>query len=186
MNQADDRDWLEALAGRETADSATRREARVLRAALRSADPAAVTAEPPNLAREAQLIARAVEEKLIAPTPPLRRSRWLLPIAAGVLLTFSAGILLQFQQQSSQPEVVRGDDAVVRIAADDPAALKQRILRELRAAGIDATGYEALGAYGIDAELPRPLSEAAKRVLETHHIPEPADGVLRVEIRSRE
>jgi len=185
MNESDI-EWLDALAGREAPESATRREAQALRAALRSPAPAAITAEPPNLAREAQLIARAVEEKLIAPGPPLRRSRWLLPIAAGVLLTFSAGILLQYQQQSTQPEVVRGDDAVVRIAADDPAALKHRILRELRAAGVEATGYEALGAYGIDAELPLPLSDAVKRVLESHHIPEPADGVLRVEIRGRE
>ena len=66
----------------------------------------------------------------------------------------------------------------------DPAALKQTLLRELRAAGAEATGYEALDVQGIDAELPLPLSEAIRQVLRAHDIPEPDDGVLRIEIRS--
>jgi hypothetical protein len=83
--------------------------------------------------------------------------------------------------------VVRGDDdGVVHITATNPAELKRRILDELRAAGVDATGYEALNVHGIDADLPTPLPPQVGRVLDTHDIPVPADGVLRIEIRSPE
>ncbi len=185
MSDHDDREWLDALAGRETAASPTRNEARALRDALRSREAPHPTAVTPDLAREAQLIARAVDEGLIA-TPAAQRPRWLLPLAAGVLLTLTAGILLRLQLQGPVTEVVRGEDAIVRMTSDDPAGLKQRILDELRAAGADATGYEALGAHGIDAELPLPISPALQQVLESHDIPAPANGVLRIEIRSRE
>lgn len=185
MSDTDDNEWLDALAGRETAPSPTRNEGRALRDALRAQETPRASGAPPDLAREAALIGRAVDEGLIARPQARKRPRWHLPLAAGVLLTLTAGILLQFQQ-ASMPEVVRGADAIVRITADDPAGLKQRILAELRAAGADATGYEALGAHGIDAELPLPLTPALKQVLEAHHIPEPANGVLRIEIRSRE
>jgi hypothetical protein len=79
-----------------------------------------------------------------------------------------------------------GEDGVVRLTATHPAALKQRILQELRAAGVEATGYEALNVHGIDADLPLPLTDAVRGVLRAHDIEEPADGALRIEIRSRE
>jgi hypothetical protein len=54
----------------------------------------------------------------------------------------------------------------------------------LRAAGVEATGYEALGVHGIDADLPRPITSETRRVLQQFSLPEPADGVLRIEIRT--
>jgi hypothetical protein len=180
----DDQEWLDALAGRDTPTSATRHEARALRAALLAATPhAAAASADPN--REARLVARAIDEGLL----PRRRSgsmRWQWPMAAGIVLLLGAGLLVQWQRQSTAPVVRGGEDGIVRIAADDPAALERRLLAELRAAGVEATGYEALGVYGIDADLPLPLSTEVRRMLAAHDIPEPADGVLRIEIRSRE
>ena len=85
---------------------------------------------------------------------------------------------------SPEPLVVReGVSAPVQLQARDPAALKRQIVEELRAAGVEATGYETLGVHGIDADLPQPLTPAVRSVLARHEVPEPADGVLRIEIR---
>ncbi len=179
----DDEVWLDALAGRETSASATAREAQALRSALRAA------AVPQNVSalrdarREEALIARARREGVITATT--RRTRWQLPLAASVLLVIGAGVMLQWQ--SPDTPVVRGDaDGIVRLQTADAGELKRTILEELRAAGATATGYEALDVHGIDADLSVPLSSAVKRVLAAHGIPEPQDGVLRIEIRSSE
>jgi hypothetical protein len=74
------------------------------------------------------------------------------------------------------------DGATVRIESSDPQALKARLLRELNAAGVHATGYDRLGRPGIDADLPQPLPPAVHILLDRHHIPIPPDGVLTVEI----
>lgn len=177
---SDDQTWLDALAGRATDASATAREALALRAALRAGS--APVANLPDKAREDALIARAVDEGVITiPARPRRLRGWQLPLAASVLLV-AAGILLQLQPQAP---IVRGDEVgIVRLVAADPARLKRSILAELRAAGVSATGYEALGVHGIDADLPLPLPPAVERVLAMHGIAEPRDGVLRIEIRS--
>jgi hypothetical protein len=183
--RTDDQVWLDALAGRASPASATTREAQALRAALRA------TGKPQNVSglrdarREEALITRAVREGLIASAMPRRRTTWQLPLAASVLLVIAAGVILQSQLPDTP--VVRGDeDGVVRLQSTNAAALKRQILEELRAAGATATGYEALDVHGIDADLPLPLSSEIKRVLTTHGIAEPADGVLRIEIRSSE
>lgn len=187
MSDRDDDAWLDALAGRDTSFTATRREALALRGALRSAGGAqnVTRLNPRDAGRERQLLERAAREGVIDASPA-RPYRW-LPIAAGVALLLTGGLLVKMQTTAPDFEVVRGaEDGVVRLQADDPAALKSRILDALRAAGVEATGYEALGVQGIDADLPQPLTPAASRVLGEFGIPAPADGVLRVEIRSRE
>jgi hypothetical protein len=73
-------------------------------------------------------------------------------------------------------------DAVVRLKADDPRALRQQIVSELRARGVQANGYEQLGINGIDAMLPEPLPAEVRRVLDHYRIPIPPDGVLRIEL----
>lgn len=187
MSDTDDHDWLEALAGRGTAHSATRREALVLRGALLAAtrDENLARLAPRDARREEDLLERAAREGVIGRPAP--RRNFLLPIAAGLALTLTAGLLIRWQATAPDDQAVRGSDSgVVRLGADDPAALKLRILEALRAAGVEATGYEALGVHGIDADLPRPLTPAARRALAEFAIPEPADGVLRIEIRGRE
>ncbi len=193
MNQDDDDTWMDALAGRDRSSSPTTREARALRTALRAR---ALDSTPLPLAsardtaRENELVARAVREGVIeaAPRDTKRRWRtnWQLPLAASVLVVVGAGVLMRAQWPSSPP-VVRGDeDGIVRLRAADPAAFKRELLAQLREAGVEATGYEALDVHGIDADLPLPLTPAVRGVLAAHGIAEPADGVLRIEIRSSE
>jgi hypothetical protein len=111
---------------------------------------------------------------------------WRLPLAASVLMFFAVGAVLQWQSARNTP-IVRGDEnGIVHLRSADPAALKRDILEELRDAGASATGYESLGLHGIDADLSVPISSAVKRVLADHGVPEPPDGVLRIEIRSDE
>lgn len=69
-----------------------------------------------------------------------------------------------------------------RLHAADPAALKQQLVDELRAAGAEAIGYDRLGLSGVDARLPTPLPDAARATLEKYAIGVPGDGVVRVEI----
>lgn len=182
----DDLEWLDGLAGRESPDSATRREALALRAALKNQEAASDPVPPEGLrdrAREDGLVARARRDGVLPPARPRRLATWQIPLAAGVLLVFGAALVIQLQEPDVAP-VVRGEDGVVRLETTDPAALKARLLAELRAAGVAATGYEALDVHGIDADLPLPLSVEVQRVLAAHGVEEPADGVLHVEIRS--
>jgi len=187
MNTDDDQIWFDALAGREPASNATSREAHALRAALRSAHTSADNVRAMRDAtREEALIARAVQEGVIRAAPPRRRLGWQLPLAASVLIIIAAGIVLELQAPPDTSIMRGNEDGIVRLEAADAAALKQQILAELRSAGVNATGYEALGVHGIDADLSLPLSPDVQRVLAAHDIPEPADGVLRIEIRNSE
>jgi hypothetical protein len=192
MSQEDSKDddtrWLDALAGRTTEPSATRREAQALRSALANIEQPATPANDALAAarRETQLVQRAVDEGLIVRATRRVATRWQWPVAASVLLVVAAGIVFQTQRITTS-EVLRGDDAgIVRLTATDPARLERDLLAALRAAGVEATGYEALDVHGIDADLPLPLSADVARVLAAHDIPAPADGVLRIEIRKRE
>lgn len=184
----DDTKWVDALAGRATDSSATRKEAEALRTALSNSRK---TAESPandelaNKRRQAQLVRRAMDEGLIKPRRTL--PRWQLPLAASVLLVVAAGVVFNAQHSANTRDVVRGADAgIVRLTAADPARLERDLLAELRAAGVEATGYEALDVHGIDADLPLPLPPPVQRILDAHGIPAPADGVLRIEIRRPE
>lgn len=69
-----------------------------------------------------------------------------------------------------------------RLHAADPAALKQQLVEELHAAGVEAIGYDRLGLSGVDAKLPTPVPPAARATLEKYAIGVPADGVVRIEI----
>ena len=76
------------------------------------------------------------------------------------------------------------DDGVVRLTDVDPRSLRIRIVDELRAAGVQVSGYEQLGVNGVDADLPLPVPPAALAALTKHRLPAPADGALRIEITS--
>ncbi len=179
--------WLDALAGRTDAHTPATREGAALREAIVRAETAtqAVDVAAEDSLRESQLLARARREGLLG--APERRS-W-LTWPGGFAVAALAGVAVVvglYLQTPEPPEVVRSaPDGIVRIEADDPVELKHQIIDDLRAAGVDATGYELLGRQGIDADLPRPLPDAVRRVLEKYRIAEPADGVLRVEITAR-
>ncbi len=181
----DDLQWLEALAGREAPASTTRREALALRAALKDMESTQASPAPgndvTNRSRENALVARARRDGLL-PAATRRELGWKVPLAASILMAF--GTVMVMQLRDPPAPVLRGEDGIIRLESPDPAALKQILLTELRAAGVSAMGYEALDVSGIDADLALPLSAELKRVLASHGIPEPADGVLHIEIRS--
>lgn len=196
MSTGDDRDWLEALAGRSDAASTTaacaegqtlRRALRILRGertltAPELPEPAVTRLDP---AREQALIARALREGLLPQARPRLLAGWRPLLAAAGVAFLGVGIAWMIRD-AGDADVVRGArERIVRLEAGDPGALQRQILAELRAAGAEASGYEALGVQGIDAELPRPVPAAVARVLEVHGIEVPDDGVLLIEIRER-
>jgi hypothetical protein len=187
MHDEDDL-WLQALAGHTEAGEPG--DLSVQGAALRAAIRARAVADAGDVrvidpAREAALIARARAAGLLPPaaTPAKwRELRWVALAAAVVCVAI--GVSLQMRTGPATI-VVRGDtSAVVHLRTRHPLRLKQDLLRELNAVGVRATGYESLGRQGIDAEVPVPLPEAVRRVLERHAIPQPAGNVLQLDIES--
>lgn len=182
--------WLDALAGRPVTDGhgSAAREARGLREALqRRAQSELDSAPDRDSRREASLLERARRQGLI----PSRRARWARrwslgtwpTVAALTVIACAAVGLTVMLRPTRQVETVRGGGPeIVTLRATDPAALKADLLRELRAAGVAATGYQRLGREGIDADLPQPVPPRVRAILASHHIRVPSDGVLEVEI----
>lgn len=189
MSTDDDKDWLDALGGRaHKIENAAQAEGQVLREMVRAqlaqqadverATTASIAARDPM--RERALIERARRAGLLT-----SRAGWTPRLIAAAIAMVAVGVVWQSFIEPQTP-TVRGEVAApVQLQANDPAALKRLIVDELRAAGVQATGYEAFDIQGIDADLPRPLTPEVRRVLARHDIPEPADGVLRIEIREK-
>jgi hypothetical protein len=187
MSTDPDKDWLDGLAGRDETPTATAHaEGKWLRKMLQAHLVQQANAErattasiaTPDPTRERALIERARREGLMR-----ARTSWRPMLMAAAIAMLAVGIVWQAFMRP-EPVVVReGAAAPVQLQARDPAALKRQIIEELRAAGVEATGYEALGVQGVDADLPKPLTPEVRSVLAKHSIPAPADGVLRIEIR---
>ena len=179
MNDEDAR-WVEALAGRD--DGSAPLEARRLREGILARAVEPIEAIPAHdAAREAELVARARREGLLPVATRFwdaRRVVATLAVAASLALAF-----ILFPRHPKETDVTRGErGGIVHLAAEDPGALQRAILRELAEVGVAATGYERLGRFGIDADLPPgPPAEVAD-VLRRHGLPVPSDGVLTVEI----
>jgi hypothetical protein len=188
----DDKDWLDALAGRAVTarDSASGMEGELLRRAVQENRRVSAAQEIPaasaDLARETALISRASSEGLI-PAPASSRSwkstSWRPLLAAAALGAFAFGIAWQFRGAQDVAIVRDAQPEPVRLEDSKPAELQRQILAELRDAGINATGYESLGVHGLDADLPQPVPPEVQRLLLSHGVPLPEDGVLRIEIR---
>jgi hypothetical protein len=187
MSTDPDQDWSDGLAGRGTEHaSPAHAEGSLLRRMLQAQLVQKGTAErataasiaTPDPMRERALIERARREGLLS-----SRVRWRPMLIAAAVAMLAVGIVWQTFMRPAEVVVREGAAAPVQLQARDPAALKGRIIDELRAAGVEATGYEALDVQGIDADLPQPLTPAVRSVLAKHQIPVPADGVLRIEIR---
>ncbi len=199
MADEDNETWFDVLAGRTAPDpnQHAAREARLLRESLlrqRQLHPAEQAPRLParDARREAELLARAQREGLIDAARLQQRSPWLrggraVALAAAAAIACIAIGLSLFLPTETRQEIYRGThDGVVTIEAANPATLKGQLITELRAAGVAATGYERFGIQGVDAELPRPVSSQIREVLRKHHLPVPADGVLKVEITAPE
>ena len=184
MSEEDDLHWLDALAGRPEsgATDGIGEEARTLRGLISAQiEEDFVAVSTMDFARESALIARAKAEGVL---PPRSRRPWFHAAAGLAASALLASVLIGLYRTSMPPsETFRGvQDGTVRLASKEPSALKQQIIRELRAAGVPAVGYERLGRFGVDAELQKPISASAKEVLERHHIPVPQDSALVIEI----
>jgi hypothetical protein len=188
MHDEDDL-WLKALAGQPEAGEPGELSAQgaALRAAIRArAVPDAGDVREIDPAREAALIARARAAGLLPPAAqPAAPAKWRgLHWAALAAAVACVAIGVSLQMRTGPGTVVlRGNtSAVIHVRSRDPLRLKQDLLRELDAVGVRATGYENLGRQGIDAEVPVPLPDAVRRILERHAIPPPAGNVLQLEI----
>ncbi len=202
MTTDEDTSWLNALAGRSSsppssaddAEPALALEARALRVFIRSQESPLASALPSvDAARERELIERARSEGLllrqaapsVAAGSTAPRRGWLtdtrvtFAVAAMLLAVIGVGL---WRSTLPPAETLRGvTNGTVHLEARDPPALKRQLTRELRAVGIQVSGYERLGHSGIDADLPQPVSPPVAQILGRHHIPIPVDGVLVVE-----
>ena len=182
--------WFEALSGRAENDRrGAAREAHALRAAmLRQRGPEPTSVRARDVSREDALLERARREGLIPAARARRSFGWERlagwpAFSAYTAVACSALVVFILWHSPRQAEVVRGAPGeIVTLQASDPSALKRTLLNELRAAGVEATGYERLGVQGIDADLPTPVPARVHAVLDRHHIRTPPDAVLRIEI----
>lgn len=177
----EDERWFNALAGHpQTSDrSELSAQAAALRAAIRArAAPEAGEVRGTDPGREAELVARARAAGLL----PRRQTRRWVALAAA-LACVAVGVSLQLRNASTT--VVRGDaSGVVHLRSHDPLRLKDDLIRELDAAGVAATGYATPEVQGVDADVPAPLPDPVRKVLERHAIPVPSGTVLQIEIES--
>jgi hypothetical protein len=138
---------------------------------------------------------RVVDPHALEGDPFARRATFLSSLRASgrgwVAAAIAIGVLLlgwQFRVPLSKgvagspPAAPAPTTQTARLHAADPAALKQQLVDELRASGVEAIGYDRLGLSGVDAKLPTPVPAAARATLEKYAVGLPADGVVRIEI----
>lgn len=183
--------WFDSLAGRDAAV----REARVLREALRArtaVDEVSLQRElaAGDASRAAQLLAAAHRDPILGPMlargarrRAYPRRAWSALLAAG-LAGIAVALVWTLRPAIEAPVHREAPDRLHRMVAEDPRALRDEIARALRGAGVDVLAYERFGRQGIDADLPRPITGPVRDILARYRIPEPADGVLRVEIEA--
>ncbi len=191
--------WFDSLAGRDTAGGATTsaaaNEARALRDTLRArpaVDEVSLQRElaESDSSRAARLLATAQRDPVLGPIlarGPSRRAYprrvWSALLAAGIA-GITVALVWSLRPTIETPAYREAPDQLYRVTADDPRALRDEIAQALRNAGVEVVTYERFGREGIDAELPRPATALVREILARYRIPEPADGVLRVEIEA--
>jgi hypothetical protein len=180
MTPGEDEDWVEGLSGRGHSSRAGLEGAMLHRAPAEDAGPPETSP-----VREEQLLERARREHLLgSPAQGPWRSKWMALAAMLTVVAIGASWLYRPAPGTTPADriIVRGGaDAAIRIEVADPAAAQERLLAELRAEGIEGTGYEMLGRYGIDADLPVLLTDAQRQLLRRYRVNEPADHVLKLE-----
>jgi hypothetical protein len=134
---------------------------------------------------------RVVDLSALADNPFERKATWRSAFRGSGTRAWVAGALAvavlmlawQLRPQGSSEDTVRtSPDGIARLTAANPRSLRQQIVAELHAAGVQAAGYEQLGITGIDADLPQPTPPEVLAILQKHRIPAPPNGALRIEI----
>jgi hypothetical protein len=132
-----------------------------------------------------------VDPSALEGNPFARKATWRTAVratgtrgwAAAALAVAALALGVHLAPKTTTSDTVRtSPDGIVRLADANPRALRQRIVDELRAAGVQANGYAQLDIDGVDADLSLPVRADVQRVLDVHRIPAPADGALRLEI----
>lgn len=191
----DDNDWGEALAGRARAGASpeTLAEAALLREAQRRWPANSPALELPP---EQAWIARARAEGLLVPGRRTwcagclqRWRRWTAsPLglgATGLVLASLLGLWIVpglVLPPHDAPGTLRAPAATLQLRqAADPRAARERLAERLLALQVPVQRYERLGRFGLDADLPRPLSPAVSTLLRDEMLVVADDGSLRVE-----
>ncbi len=182
MSVDDDDDWLHALAGRTVRSNSASAQGVRLRAALQTLPLEVIDAEPAtSMAREDRLLASARRAGLL---PGVAMRRW--PLTAWWALAASVAAVsiavLWWPRENMPVDVERGvSDGIVTLTAPNAAAAQAALLADLRRLGVTARGYQMLGRYGVDADLPPIPGEDLLALLRRHGLTAPAGGNLRVE-----
>jgi hypothetical protein len=190
----DDQHWLDLMAGRTApdADARTRHEATALRAAMLSHRTTAPPGAPAEAeARANRLLTRARDAGVLdtaandaGPAEPIstRRTRWPHALAASVAACTLALVFLPRTHDGDPDGSTLRGAPVQTVQAPDPAARRQQLLQDLRAAGFDAQPFERLDRPGIDVALPVPLQPAQVAALTRLGLSAPAGPSLQIEI----
>jgi hypothetical protein len=188
-----DDDWAQALAGRDRPDTdpLARREARVLREALRRW-PLPEPQGGPDAPGLKALLDEARAQGLLrrrswCPGCLERWRRWTASSAgwgglavAGVLGLAVLPVL--WPPPDPGPEtVLRSEAGVTLRTAADPLRERDALASRLRAGGADVQVYARLGRYGLDAEWPGGADDPTRAWLAAEGLPLGPDGSLRVE-----
>jgi hypothetical protein len=177
-----DDDWLQALAGRTTRATSASAEGVRLRAALQRLPLEAIDAEPAtSVSREERLLAMARRVGLLPAAATRRRQStgWLALAASIAALSFA---VLWWPRENTNTSVERGvATAIVTLTVPNAAVAQAALLGDLRRLGITARGYQMLGRFGVDADLPAPPAAELMAVLKGYGLVAPAGGALRVE-----
>ncbi len=165
MNEQDDRKWAELRDALGKSDDFIDPNARI---DLTHVDPTELSDNPFDRKSNSRSALRAMGSR-----------GWAAAALAVAVLLLGWNLRPASTPDGNAATVANG---VVHLTAADPRALRQQIVTDLRAAGVEANGYEQLGVIGVDANLPRPLTAGVQTTLARHGIPAPATGELRIQI----
>lgn len=179
----DDRDWFALLAGKSVPDAHpdTVREAQAIRRAVlaESATPPEAAADQAGLER---LIGRLDQEGLLTPRRQGWRHSgvWSAVAAAALVVCMLPWLVREF---GPTPIPVEKRVQVPQVLyAPDPLAHARTLQEALTALGVTVQRVEQEDTQLLKAQLPQPLRDPVRKVLQAYQLTVPTDGKLVVEI----
>lgn len=186
MADRDDRDWVDALAGKTPAgaDPATVKEAEALRRAMleqRRRESAPDFDADAGLQR---LLFRLRQERLDGGQARPARRYAAFALAATVVL--AAGVLwLMPKPVEEERPVFRGVERAQTLFADDPVKAVEALVRDLEELGLKPRVTRREDATLVEAPWPEQTDERHRALLERRFLRPPEGRTLDVEVRRR-